>query len=71
MTKGTFRTDFDQYRDRDGERFTFVRVVDTPDEHHDAEVLPMYVIRFDDGVEIEAWPEEVGIENNPGERNVT
>ena len=54
-----FTTPFEQHQDRVGEPFTHVRTIDTPDATHDAEVLPMHVIRFEDGVEIEAWPEEV------------
>lgn len=58
-----FRTHFTshyiQHRDRAGQAFTHVRTIDKPDATHDAEVLPMHVIRFEDGTEIEAWPEEV------------
>jgi hypothetical protein len=38
-----------------------VRQITEPDATHDAEVLPMYVIRFEDGVEIEAFPDEVEV----------
>lgn len=38
--------------------FTVVRVIDAPDETHDAESIPMFVIRCN-GNEFEAWPEEV------------
>ncbi len=55
----SFTTPYDQYANREGQPFTVLRVIDQPDEAHDAEVLPMYVIRFTDGLEIEAWPEEV------------
>lgn len=55
----TFQTPWSDHRDRIGQSFELVRIVDQPDDSHDAEVLPMYVIRFPDGVEIEAWPEEV------------
>lgn len=57
----TFKSDYEQYAERNGQRFTHVRVIDTPDDTHDREALPMHVIRFDDGVEIEAWPEEIGV----------
>lgn len=59
MIRTTFTTPFDQHKDREGEPFTLVCVIDQPDQTHDAEVLPMYLIRFADGTEIEAWPEEV------------
>jgi hypothetical protein len=55
----TFTTPYEQYASRNGQGFEFVRTISEPDSTHDAEVLPMYVIRFADGVEIEAWPEEV------------
>lgn len=56
----TFNTPYEQYADRQGQEFELVRAITEPDASHDAEVLPMYVIRFADGEEIEAWPEEVG-----------
>lgn len=59
MYRTTFRTPYDQHRDRTGQPFTVLQVIDTPDSDHDAEVRPMYRIRFADGTEIEAWPEEV------------
>jgi hypothetical protein len=55
----TFQTPYDQHADRNGQSYTFVRSITEPDESHDTEVLPMHVIRFADGTEIEAWPEEV------------
>lgn len=68
----TFNSPFDQYRTRNGQSFTLMRVVDEPDDQHDEENLPMAVIRFGDGVEIEAWPEEIAKANarNP-DLNVT
>lgn len=55
----TFRTPYQQHAARDGQAFTVVRKITEPDDEHDEEVLPMYAIRFADGVEIDAWPEEV------------
>lgn len=55
----TFTTPFEQYAAREGQPCEVLRWVTDPDADHDAEVLPMAVIRFADGVEIEAWPEEV------------
>lgn len=57
--RDTFTTPFDQYANREGQRFNVLAKITEPDEDHDAEVLPMYRIRFDDGFEIDAWPEEV------------
>jgi hypothetical protein len=47
----TFTSPYPQYRDRIGQRFTVL--------HKISEVLPMYKIRFEDGHETSAWPEEV------------
>jgi hypothetical protein len=55
----TFTTPFEQYRAREGQAFTVVRKITEADLEHDEESLPMYVIRFEDGAEIEAWPIEV------------
>ena len=57
--RDTFTTPFEQHADRRGQGFRVLRVITEPDETHDAEVLPMYRIRFEDGFEIDAWPEEV------------
>ena len=57
--RDTFTTPYEQYATREGHPFKVRGIVDEPDETHDAEVLPMYVIQFDDGECIEAWPEEV------------
>lgn len=55
----TFLPSGSEYAERAGAAFTLVRKIVEPDEKHDEECLPMYVIQFDDGVEIEAWPDEV------------
>lgn len=56
----TFRTPYEQHADRDGTEAAIVREITEPDDEHDAEVLPMYVVRFtSDGAVIEAWPEEI------------
>lgn len=54
-----FVTPFRQYAEHSGRPATVVRVISEPDSDHDAESLPMFVIRFDDGVCIEAWEEEL------------
>ena len=55
-----FNSPYDQYRHRNGHIFEIVREITKPDKEHDAEVLPMFLIRFEDGLQIEAWPEEIG-----------
>lgn len=55
----TFQTPFDQFAHRAGQKFEVVRAFTVADDEHDLEVLPMYLIRFEDGAEIEAWPEEI------------
>ncbi len=59
--RDTFTTPFDQYSERKGQPFEVVGKITEPDADHDFEVLPMYRIRFADGVEIEAWPDEVEV----------
>jgi len=55
----TFRTPYEQHRNRDGQKCIIVRTITEPDDEHDAEALPMHVVCFEDGTEIEALPEEV------------
>jgi hypothetical protein len=54
-----FHTPYEQYRGFNGRRFKILRKVSKPDKLHDAEVLPMYEIKFRDGTKIEAWSEEI------------
>ncbi|KKM03831.1 hypothetical protein LCGC14_1770540 [marine sediment metagenome] len=56
-----FVSPWEQYAHRVGQRFEVLSVIDTPDKDHDAEVLPMYRIRFEDGHITDAWPEEVTV----------
>lgn len=53
-----FETPFDQYRSRDGQEATYLGDVD-PTTFDFEETGPLHVIRFDDGEEIQAWPEEI------------
>lgn len=55
---GTFAAKFDQHAERNGQKFTVLGAVD-PRTFDAAECGEMFVIRFADGVQIEAWPEEV------------
>lgn len=61
----TFFTRTDQYRERNGQRFEVLRKItpwnmtDADREEYDTEVLPMYRIRFEDGHETSAFPEEI------------
>lgn len=58
--KGTFVSPYEQYAERNGQNYEVVKVFDEDDDEHDiSEVGVMYRIRFDDGEEIEAWPEEL------------
>lgn len=57
--RATFQSPYDQYKNRIGQTFQVIRAITKPDKDHDKEVLPMYAIKFPDGKEIEAWPEEV------------
>lgn len=55
----TFHALWEQTQDLGGLRFSIVRVITEPDDTHDEEVLPMFVLRMENGEETEAWPEEV------------
>lgn len=61
-----FESPFQQYRDRNNQFCTVRRIINLPDEQHDEEVLPMYVVRFRDGREMEVWPEELHEKSDPG-----
>ena len=55
---GTFTAKYDQHAERNGQTFTVLGAVD-PKTYDADDCGPMYSIRFADGAEIEAWPEEV------------
>ena len=46
-----------------GKPFTVLATILYPDATHDAEIWPMYLIECD-GVQFEAWPEEIISEGN-------
>ena len=60
-----FTTPFEQYREREGQRFTVLRKItqrnatEADRKEYDNEALPMYEIQFSDGFKTAAWPEEV------------
>ncbi len=58
----TFTTPYDQYAAREGQKFTMLKKITEPTDTIDEMALPMYRIRFEDGFETEAWPEEVETE---------
>ncbi|KLR57140.1 hypothetical protein [Diaphorobacter sp. J5-51] len=55
---GTFSAKYDQHAERNGQAFTVLGAVD-PTTYDAAECGDMFAIRFADGAQIEAWPEEV------------
>jgi len=55
---GTFASKYDEHAERNGQTFTVLGTVD-PATYDAEECGTMYCIRFADGAEIEAWPEEV------------
>ncbi len=60
MAKRIFKSPYDQYCGRNNEVCEVFRVIREQDSEHDIEeVGTMYEIRFPDGEEIEAWPEEL------------
>lgn len=54
-----FATPYDQHADRTGQEMTHTGAITAPDVSHDLKVLPMFAAHFDDGLEIEVWPEEI------------
>ena len=54
-----FNSPYDQYKDRNGQTFVIVRKITEEEEDYDFETLPVYIIRFQDGEEITAYPEEI------------
>lgn len=56
----TFRSADTAHRARNGQQCEVIRTITEPDASHDAEVLPMHVVRFADGVELEAFADEIG-----------
>lgn len=62
--RDTFHSTYSDMKEHNGRPFRVSEIITEPDDRHDAETLPMYVIVFTDGKEtypgaIEAWPEEV------------
>ena len=59
-TTFTFHSPYDQFADRIGQEATIIgHITENTDEVDFDEVGPMYNIRFGDGFETLAWPEEV------------
>lgn len=54
-----FRTPHDEYSERNGCLCRLEKVIDTPNDHVDEECLPLFEVRFGDGVVITAMPEEL------------
>lgn len=57
----TFESPYAEHADRIGQRFTVIALIVAPEQGYDDEVLPLYRIRFCDGSEIEALPEEIEV----------
>lgn len=57
--RSSFQSHFSDVSEHVGKPFVIVGALFVPDENHDAEVLPMFWVQFDDGVVQEAHPEEV------------
>jgi len=55
-----FRSPYEQFKERNGQEFVILEKFDKPNDFIDEEVLPMYLIEFEDGEQIHVWPEEIG-----------
>ncbi len=53
-----FLSPYIQYQNRNGQKFFIVRKI-SPNEYDIDDCGPMYVIKFEDGAHIDAWPEEI------------
>lgn len=53
-----FQSPYDQYAERNGQPFEILYEI-KGDPNIDPECLPMYKIKFQDGTEMEVWPEEI------------
>lgn len=62
--QGIYRTAYQQFGARNGQPFTLVGTVD-PVTYDAADVGPMFSIRFADGQEIQAYPEELDFRHMP------
>ncbi len=58
-----FTTPFEQYKEHLGEHFTVVKQLPDSEAEEGGQGEDMYLIRFDDGTEIEAWGHEVCVLN--------
>ena len=56
----TFQSPYTQYQSRNGQMCSLIATIDKSDPDYDEEVLPMYIVEFEDGMRISAFPEEVG-----------
>lgn len=52
-----FWSPYDQYKNRIGQHFDVIRRIETSE--NDIEVLPMWEIKFEDGLTTLAYPEEI------------
>lgn len=58
MIGDRFHAELEERKDRDGQRFTVLGMVE-PSSYDFEEIGPLYRIQFPDGAQIDAWPEEV------------
>lgn len=64
LTKGmtvTVKTNDFVLKHLNGNTGEIVRVIDTPDDQHDAEVLPMFVVDLGDNGHTEFWRDELTV----------
>lgn len=55
---GVFESPYDQLREHNGKPYTLVGQLPFEDYDFD-DCGPLFLIRFEDGTEVEAWPEEL------------
>ena len=57
--KSVYESPFTDYSQYNGKPFRIVRRMSLQEDNVDISVLPKWIIAFDDGVQIEAYPEEI------------
>lgn len=64
MFTHTFKTAHSILTHQNGNKVEILQVITEPDDYHDAEVLPMFRVRSENGEEFESFEDELTPINN-------
>ena len=53
----------DEFKALDGKPVEVIRTITEPEFGYDADVLPMHLVRFEDGLEMSIYPDELDMED--------